>query len=217
MAKAAAPNDDEQLTVGRALRHPMTLLIIALGVMWAIEIVDTVVLDDRLQGNGIRPRDTDGIDGIAWAPLLHADFGHVASNSVPLLALGGLVSVRRMRYWAWTTATIIVVGGGLVWLLARDGNHIGASGVVFGYFGSIIGAAVFERRIRALGAALIALGFYSGLVAGVVPQDGVSWEGHLFGMIAGFIAAGVLAEPRVLPEPRPDNPEPWELDEPWLS
>lgn len=217
MARDTAPNDDERLTVRRALRHPMTLLLIALVAMWAIEIVDTVALDDRLQGNGIRPRNTEGLEGIAWAPFLHLDFAHIASNSVPLLALGGLVSVRRMHYWAWTTLIIVALGGGLVWLLARDGNHIGASGVIFGYFGSIIGAAVFERRIRALGAALIALGFYSGLVAGIVPQDAVSWEGHLFGMIAGFIAAGVLAEPRVPPVERVDDPEPWESDEPWLS
>ena len=115
------------------------------------------------------------------------------------------------------TVTAIVVGGGLTWLLAAFGNHIGASGVVFGYFGAILGAAVFERRIRALGAALIALGFYSSLIAGLVPQEAISWEGHLFGMAAGVIASKALAEPRVAPEERPDNPEPWELDEPWLA
>jgi membrane associated rhomboid family serine protease len=87
---------------------------------------------------------------------------------------------------------------------------------VFAYFGAILGAAVFERRVRALAAALLALGFYSSLIAGLVPQDAISWEGHLFGLIAGAIAAKALAEPRVRPEDRPDNPEPWEIDEPWL-
>lgn len=199
------------------LSTPVGLLVLALASMWTIEIVDTAVLDDTLQGNGIQPRRQRGLDGVAWAPFLHADYGHVASNSVPLLALGGLVAARGRRYWAIVTATAIVVGGTLTWLLAGEGNHIGASGVVFGYFGAILGAAVFERRVRALGAALLALGFYSGLIAGLVPQDFVSWEGHLFGMVAGVVASKALAEPRIAPEERPDDPEPWEFDEPWLS
>jgi len=192
-------------------------MILALATMWAIEIVDTVVLDSELQTNGIRPRRRVGIDGIAWTPFLHSDYGHIASNSIPLLALGGLVAARGMRYWAWVTFGAVALGGGLTWLLGGDGNHIGASGVVFGYFGAILGAALFERRVRAFGAALIALGFYSSLIAGLVPQDFVSWEGHLFGMLGGVIAAKVLAEPRVQPQERPDNPQPWELDEPWLA
>lgn len=196
---------------------PIGLMLIALTVMWGIEIADTVFLDDELQTNGLQPRRAAGLDGIAWAPFLHSDFGHIGSNSVPFLALGGLVAARGMRYWAWITGASIIVGGGLTWLLGGDGNHIGASGVVFGYFGAILGAALFERRIRALGAALLALGFYSSLIAGLVPQDAVSWEGHLFGLLAGVIAARVLAEPRIIPEDRPDEPEPWELDEPWLS
>jgi len=196
---------------------PVGFMVLALVMMWAIEVVDTVALDDELQRNGLQPRRSEGLDGIAWAPFLHADYGHIASNTVPLLALGGLVAARGMRYWAWVTATTIVVGGGLTWLLGGDGNHIGASGVVFGYFGAILGAAFFERRIAALGAALLALGFYSSLIAGLVPQDAVSWEGHLFGFVAGVGAAKALAEPRVAPEERPDNPEPWEADEPWLA
>ena len=86
---------------------------------------------------------------------------------------------------------------------------------MFGYFGAILGAAVFERRVRALAAALLALGFYSSLIAGLVPQTAVSWEGHLFGLIAGVIAARAMAEPRRRPEAEPYRPEPWELDEPW--
>jgi membrane associated rhomboid family serine protease len=201
----------------RIVRVPFGLLAIALIAMWAIELLDPLVLDNQLQGNGIRPRHRSGLDGILWAPFLHVDFGHLASNSVPLLALGGLVSARGMRYWLATTLTVIIIGGGAVWLVAREGNHLGASGLVFGYFGAIIGAAIFERRLRALGAALIALGFYSGLVAGIVPQDALSWEGHLFGMLAGTIASRIMAEPRITPDERPDNPQPWEADEPWLN
>ncbi len=190
-------------------------MLLALVTMWTIEIVDTVALDDRLQRHGLQPREGEGLDGILWAPFLHSDFGHIASNSVPFLALGGLVAARGMRYWAWVTATAVFVGGGLTWILGGSGIHIGASGVVFGYFGAILGAAFFERRVRALGAAILALGFYSSMLAGIVPQEAISWEGHLFGLIAGVIASKTLAEPRVAPEERPYQPEPWELDEPW--
>ena len=199
----------------RLLLTPIGLMALALAAMWGIEVADSVVLDEALQRHGLRPRRRDGLDGIAWAPFLHSDYGHVASNSVPLLVLGGLVAARGRRYWGWVTCAAILLGGGLTWLLAGDGMHIGASGVVFGYFGAILGAAIFERRIRALGAALIALGFYSSLIAGLVPQEAISWEGHLFGLVGGVIASRALAEPRVTSKDTPYEPEPWELDEPW--
>ncbi len=212
-----AETTEPRRSIGRLLWTPVGLLLLALAVMWGIEIVDTLALDDRLQGNGILPRRRDGLDGILWTPFLHSDFGHITSNSLPLLALGGLVAVRGMRYWALVTLTVIVVGGGLTWTLAGFGNHIGASGVVFGYFGALLAAAVFERRPRALASALLVIFFYGGMVAGVVPQEYISWEGHLFGMAAGVIAAKAMAEPRRPRSTRPDNPEPWELDEPWLN
>ena len=202
-------------SLARLVWTPVGLLVSWMALMWVIEIVDTLLLDERLQLYGLRPRETEGLDGILWAPFLHSDFGHIASNTVPFLALGGLVAVRGMRYWGWVTAITIVVGGGATWLLGGSGLHIGASGVVFGYFGAILGAAVFERRVRALGAALIALGFYSSLIAGLVPQPQISWEGHLFGLVGGVIASRLLAEPRQDNDPKPYVPEPWELDEPW--
>jgi len=201
----------------RLVWTPIGLLVIAVLAIWAVEILDTVALGDRLQRNGIRPRRRDGLDGIVWTPFLHSDYGHVASNSVPLLALGGLVAIRGMRYWALVSVTVIVVGGGLTWALAGEGNHIGASGVVFGYLGAILGAAFFERRVKALAPALLAVGFYSGLLAGLVPQDSISWEGHLFGLLAGIGASRWLAEPRPVRSDRADEVQPWEVDEPWLD
>jgi membrane associated rhomboid family serine protease len=201
----------------RLLWTPVGLLVVGVLLIWIVEIVDSVALDDRLQRNGIHPREADGLDGILWAPFLHSDFGHVASNSVPLLALGGLVAIRGMSYWARTTAAVVVLGGGLTWLTAGGSNHIGASGVVFGYLGAILGAAVFERRPRALAPAFLAVGFYSGMLAGLVPQEFISWEGHLFGLIAGIAAARAMAEPRSPRGASIDNVQPWELEEPWLD
>ncbi len=209
--------DAEPARWRRRFLTPVGLLVIAVVAIWIIEIVDSVALGERLQRNGIQPRRFEGLDGILWQPFLHSDFGHVASNSVPLLALGGLVAVKGMRYWSRVTLVTIVVGGSLTWALAGDGNHIGASGVVFGYLGAILGAAVFERRPRALAPALLVLGFYSSMLAGLVPQDSISWESHLFGLIAGIGASRWLAGPRQAHSDRPDNIQPWEVDEPWLD
>lgn len=195
------------------------LLVLSLLSMWAIEITDSVVLDDRLQANGIQPRETGGLDGILWAPFLHGGYRHLISNSVPFLVLGFLVALRGLRYWLTTTAMVLVIGGGLTWLLAGSGNHIGASGIVFGYFGALIGAAFYDRRARIIAPALVAILLYSGMIVGLVPQEGISWEGHLFGLVGGVLAARTLANGQRAPKrASSDEPQyPWELDEPWLN
>jgi membrane associated rhomboid family serine protease len=200
----------------RLLRTALGVVVCSLAVMWAVEIVDSLLLDDRLQGNGIHPRDIGQLDGILWAPVLHSTAGHLASNSVPFVILGWLVAVRGLRYWLAVTALAVIAGGGLTWLLAGDGNHVGASGVVFGYLGALLGAALYERRPATLAPALVALLLYSGLLVGVVPQDRISWEGHLFGLIAGFTAGKMLASPRPARDLDDDEIKyPWEADEPW--
>jgi membrane associated rhomboid family serine protease len=202
----------------RLLTTGLGVIACALAVMWVVEIVDSVLLSDRLQGNGIQPRQLDQLDGILWAPVLHSTFGHLASNSVPFVILGWLVAVRGLRHWVAVTAIAVIVGGGLTWLLAGSGNHLGASGVVFGYFGALIGAAFYERRPATLAPALVSVLLYSGMLVGVVPQDRISWEGHLFGLLAGLAAGRLLARPRPAPEPDDDGIKyPWEQGQPWLE
>jgi membrane associated rhomboid family serine protease len=204
--------------VARLLTTGIGVVFCGVLVMWVVEITDSLLLGDRLQGNGIHPRTVGGLDGILWAPVLHSTFGHLASNSIPFAVLGWLVAVRGLRYWVAVTAIAVFVGGGLTWLLAGAGNHLGASGVVFGYFGALMGAAFYERRAATLAPALVAILLYGSILVGVVPQDRVSWEGHLFGLVAGISAGKMLARPR-----RQDGPDgdeikyPWEHDEPWLE
>ncbi|NNF10265.1 MAG: rhomboid family intramembrane serine protease [Acidimicrobiia bacterium] len=165
-----------------------------LAVMWLIEIVDTTILDSRLQTHGIEPRQIDGLEGVLFAPVLHGGWAHIISNSVPFLVLGGLVMTYGLRRWVSATAVIVVLGGTVTWLAARTGNHIGASILVFGYFGFLLGMAWFERSFKSIGIAAVVAVFYGGLIWGVVPTDsGVSWEGHLFGALAGVAASWLLA------------------------
>jgi membrane associated rhomboid family serine protease len=206
----------------RLLMSGFGILALWVAVLWAIEIVDTFVLGDQLQRNGIHPRSTDGIDGIVWAPWLHSDFGHVTSNTVPLVVLGWLTTLRGLRFWLIVTVTSMLGGGGLVWLLAGGNNHIGASGVVFGYFGALMGTALRSRRPATLAPAMVAIFLYGTILVGIVPQDDISWEGHLFGLIVGFMTAMALVEraPRTSPAELDDDNDimyPWELDEPWRT
>ncbi len=205
----ADDSDADGQRIGTAVRVVGALL----ASLWAVEIADAIPFTPDLQANGIRPRETAGLDGILWAPFLHSDWWHLIANSAPFAILGGLVAVRGLRYWLTTTLVVAGLGGLLTWLLAGSGNHIGASGVVFGYFGALIGAAVFERRIAAGATAMVAIMLYGGLISGFLPRPGISWEGHLFGAIAGLVAARMLAEPRVdnrLPDPPLDDPY-WEV------
>jgi len=164
--------------------------------MWAIEIID-IGLGGSLDSNGIMPRQVDGLDGIVWSPFLHSGFPHLISNTIPFAVLSGLVLLRGPRRWLQASAIIIAVGGLLVWALAigSNENHIGASGWVFGLFGFLVATAFFERRPLSIGIALITLFLYGGTILfGFLPTPGISWEGHLFGFIAGIIAARVLTK-----------------------
>ena len=199
---APSPAGRGERLVGAALRTAYGWLGLYVAAIWLIEIVDTVALGSRLERDGIHPREVGGLPGVVWAPFLHDGWGHVLSNTVPLAVLGGLVALRGRARWVAVTAVTILLGGLLTWLLGGSGNHIGASGVVFGYFGALLGAAVFERRPVAIAPALVALMLYYGLIVGLIPQAGISWEGHLFGLLSGLAGARLLVEPGRRRRPR---------------
>lgn len=165
--------------------------------MWVVEILSVGI--DSIDSNGIRPRMLDGLDGILWAPFLHSGFPHLISNTIPFAILSGLVLIRGTRRWISASLIIVVLGGLLVWLFAigSNENHIGASGWVFGLFGFLVASAFFERRPLSIGIGLITLFLYGGTILfGFVPRPGLSWEGHLFGFIAGVVAARILTAKR---------------------
>ncbi len=164
-------------------------LIVVLAVIWAVEVVN-LALGHGLTSWGILPRDLSGLIGIPLAPFIHANVLHAVSNTVPLIILGGLtLTAGQARFWEGS-ALIVVLSGALVWVFARTAYHIGASGLVFGYFGLLLGRAVFERSIVSLAIAALTIALYGGLVWGVLPtRSYISFEAHLFGLIAGVAVA----------------------------
>lgn len=180
--------------LGSRLKPVASTLLGALVLLWVIEIVDCLVLGSALDKWGTTPRTLWGLVGIPITPLLHGGFGHLAANSVPLFVLGLIIGLRGLRTLVETTAIVTLVGGAGVWLFARKVTHIGASGVIFGYFGYLIARGFFDKSVRSLLVGVGVLILYGGLFWGVLPQsDGVSWEGHLFGLLAGILAAKICS------------------------
>jgi membrane associated rhomboid family serine protease len=163
------------------------------GLMWVVEVVDQIAGGD-LEQYGIEPHDPDGLIGIVTAPFLHASFGHLVANTVPFLVLGAAIALSGLGRVVATTVIVAVVAGLGTWLVAPSGSdHIGASGVVFGYATYLIARGVFSRRLVHLAVGLIVLAVYgSTLLFALVPTDGISWQGHLFGGIGGVLAARLL-------------------------
>lgn len=189
------PNDwqaDGKPAVSRGLPagEAMVGSIGFVGLLWLIEVIDTL-LGNRLDAEGIRPGDPEGLSGIAFAPLLHGGWGHLLANSVPLLVLGFLLLLSGVRRWLSVTAVVWIVGGLGTWVLGGAGTvHIGASGLVFGWLVYLILRGVFSRRPGQIAVGVLVLLVYGGLLWGVLPsQPGVSWQGHLFGALGGGLAA----------------------------
>ena len=183
--------------LAQEVRARAALLLGFVGTLWAVELVDLLVFRGGLDFLGIRPRNTEWLWGIVLAPFLHGGLPHLIANTAPLLVLGGLVLLRRRLDYVLVTVIVTLVGGFGVWLFApRNTVHLGASGVAFGYLGYLIARTWFERSLTSLAIALVAGFLYSGALLGVLPgQRGVSWEGHLFGLLAGGATGAVVKKP----------------------
>ncbi|GAA1742200.1 rhomboid family intramembrane serine protease [Microbacterium paludicola] len=165
--------------------------------LWVIEVVDTLMFN-RLDREGIEPWRPDGVWGVLWAPLLHAGWPHLVANTVPALVLGFLALAVDYRRGLAATAVIWLGGGAAVWLTGGPGTvHLGASGLIFGWLTYVILRGLFNRRIGQILIGVVVAALYGALLWGVLPgQVGVSWQSHLFGAIAGALAAVWLRERR---------------------
>lgn len=179
----------------QSIKEHALLLFGLLAIMWAIEVVDFLLPMVDLDPLGIQPRSERGLLGILLSPFLHVGFGHLISNSLPFLLLGGLVMSGGRRQFILVSLWVTVIGGGGVWLFGGGGTvHLGASLLIFGYLGFLLSRGIVERSV---GGVLLSLGLligYGGMILGVLPgQPGISWLGHLCGFIAGIAGACLLA------------------------
>src|SRR3954453_13419851 len=181
----------ETASIGGGLK----LLAALVGLMWLSEVVDTA-MHGALDQYGIISREPRGLIGILTAPFLHLGFGHLISNTLPLVTLGALIAVSGAARLFAVTAIVTVIGGFGTWLISPPNTiTIGASGLVFGYASYLIVRGLFNRRLgQGVVGILVIMGGGSALLTSLLPQDGISWQGHLCGGIAGLLAAWVLAD-----------------------
>ena len=174
--------------------------------LWLVELFDSLT-GHQLDRNGIRPLETDGLTGILFAPLLHSNWEHLMANTGPALVLGFLMTLAGLSRFLFATAIIWIVGGFGTWLIGNVGapsyrgvvvetNHIGASGLIFGWLTFLILFGFFTRTIWEIVIGVVVLFVYGSILLGVLPGTfGVSWQGHLSGALAGVLAAYLLSGP----------------------
>ena len=169
------------------------LVAVMAALMWVVEVVDQLA-DGRLDAYGIVPRSADGLDGIAFAPFLHAGFDHLIGNTIPFLVLGFAIALGGVARVALVTLVVAVVGGLGTWLVAPANTvHIGASGIVFGFAAYLVARGLYSRSAAQIAIGLVVLAVWgTTLLRGLVPEDGISWQGHLFGAVGGVLAARLL-------------------------
>ena len=162
-------------------------IIVFVAAIWAVYLLDLILPFEQL---GLVPRSFTGLIGIVTMPFLHGSLGHLLSNTLPLVILLGLMVLSRPRPWS-TMVLLTLISGVALWLFGRPALHIGASGLIYALMGFLIAAGALKRRLVPAAVALfVGLTYGASIIGGILPgQSGVSWEGHLFGLIAGAALA----------------------------
>lgn len=167
----------------------LPILATILGILWFVYILN-ILLNHRLFYLGIFPRRLLGLPGILFAPFLHANFNHLFFNCIPLIVLGNFILIQGLDYFYLVTLSITVVSGFLIWCFAKPGLHIGASAVITGYWGLLVTNIFQMGTLTAIILGVVCLYYFAGIFLGIFPtKKGVSWEGHLFGLISGFLVS----------------------------
>lgn len=169
--------------------NSLTLPIIFITLLWVVKIIEITVHTNFVK-YGIFPKSIPGLIGIITAPLVHADFNHLISNTLPLLFLGIGISFSYPASSKKLFIGVYILHGLLVWFFARPAFHIGASGLIYGFVSFLFFSGIIRRDNRSIALALIVTFLYGGLAWGILPIKGdISWESHLFGSFSGILFA----------------------------
>ena len=172
-------------------------MVAFLALLWLVELINEATGRELAVSGGIRPRDPASLIDIVTAPFLHGSLEHLASNALPLFSLGFIAAVTGTRRFLLMTATVIIIGGLGVWLFSPlNSISVGASGVVFGYFGYLLMRGLIDRRpvdlVVSIGVAL-SYGYVMWNSIGF-GATGISWQGHVSGFVGGVVAAVIFRE-----------------------
>lgn len=204
---------DPRFTQSRKARSSFRLAVrislVFIGVLWTVFIIDEAFAL-RLGRFGLRPGSVPGLIGIVTAPLLHANFQHILSNTLPMF-----IALTATLYLYPNSALRVIpavwLGSGLLaWFFARPSLHIGASGVIYGLLAFVFVSGILRRDMRSISVSLLVGFLYGSMVWGVLPsRPNMSWEMHLTGAVVGVLMAFVYMRWDRVPIVRYD----WEDDD----
>ncbi len=182
-------------TLLQTIQDNIALLFGIALTLWILLLINKL-LGYRLNNLGIVPRTGHGLIGIIFSPVLHGNATHLFFNIIPLLALSCFILVGGQALFWRVTVTIVLLSGILIWLFGRRAIHIGASALVTGYWGYLLINAYHQPSLMAIVLAAICAYYFGGIFFGLFPsEEKVSWEGHLFGCIAGIATNYIFPMP----------------------
>ena len=155
--------------------------------LWCVFLSNLILFGGSLNQFGVQPRVASGIYGVLFSPFLHGSFSHIIGNSIFFFLLSWIICFNSTKLWYKTLIYGTVLGGLFTWLFGTGGVHIGASGVVFALWGTIIGMAINRKNPYFMIASIVLfLGYGMSFIWGLIPQDGISWAGHAGGLLSGL-------------------------------
>jgi membrane associated rhomboid family serine protease len=178
--------------VVNSLKMNLPFILLLILTVYGIHVVNWLV-GFRLNVLGIYPRKLFGLIGIIFSPFLHGNFNHLFFNSIPFFILASFILISGMKIFIYVSAVVMLISGLGTWVFGRKGFHVGASGVIMGYWGFLLLNAYENRTPLALGLAVVVLYYFAGMIFNVFPTSmKSSWEAHVFGLIGGLVAAYFL-------------------------
>lgn len=187
-------NPAKRILPPKPLRSAVVILAFT-ALLYLVELVNLTALHGSLHDDGIRARTAGGLLGVLWAPLLHVSWAHLIGNTLPVVVFGFLAMAGGIGPWIAVTVVIWLVSGLGVWLVAPTGSvTIGASGLAFGWLMFLLVRGLFNRSVGQILVALVLLFYWGSVLWGLLPgRADISWQGHLFGALAGILCAWLVS------------------------
>ena len=187
-------NYTKGMSLWRAFQENMKILLSIVGFWWAVLFINMWLFHGNLNHFGIRPHDVSGLQGILFSPFLHGNIQHAAANTIPFIILGALILIDGVSFFVAVSFGVMILSGLGTWFIGSpDQVHIGMSSIVFGYFGYLLSAGWYSQNpMRFMLGLGVALWYGLSFMYALVPQIGISWQGHLCGLLAGFFMGRVL-------------------------
>lgn len=167
-------------------------------ISWVLRFLDQAIPKFGFSNRwGLEAKGPFRLSRFITSSLVHRDYNHLQSNTWPLLLFMGLAILLLPTVWTFllATAVLLIIHGLGIWQAGKSGSHLGASGIVLGYYSFDVFYSMFV--LRNWGGVILAVILilwrgrfvYANLFR---LDDKTSVAGHAFGFIGGIFAAAVM-------------------------